>query len=254
MKQLACVLIALAITGIYADEPEKLVNGIPTSIEKYPHAVSIRTNNNHMCGGSIISARHILTAAHCVEPLLKDAKLRRDLTVVSGTTLLSSGGERHKVSRMWYHEKFDLKSGDGSHDIGLLELAAPISFNSKQQPIKLPTSDLTKGESVTIVAWGSRGFLRPVHDDLQKLDAKCMPADECQKYHKLMPVSENEFCTLITKGTGACNGDSGSGVVRNSDGTIVGAVSRGIPCARGLPDVFTSVSKFVSWINEKMLL
>jgi len=254
MRQLACILIALAIAGVYADEPEKLVNGTPTSIEEYPHAVSIRTNNNHMCGGSIISERHILTAAHCIVPLLDNDKLRQALTIVSGTTLLNSGGEQHKVSRMWYHENYNPDSGDGSYDIGLIELAAPISFNNRQQPIKLPTSDLTKGESVTIVAWGSRGFLRPVHNDLQKLDAKCMLADECQRYHKLMHVSQNEFCTLITKGTGACNGDSGSGVVRNSDGTIVGAVSRGIPCARGLPDVFTSVSKFNSWLKQKMSL
>lgn len=110
--------------GVYADEPERLVNGIPTNIENYPHIVSIRTKGNHMCGGNLISTRLVLTAAHCVEPLVNDAKLRRDLTVVSGTTLLSSGGQINKVSRMWYHENFNInaRSGDISSDIGLLEV------------------------------------------------------------------------------------------------------------------------------------
>lgn len=256
MRQLVCILIALTIIGVYADEPERLVNGIPTNIENYPHIVSIRTKGNHMCGGNLISTRLVLTAAHCVEPLVNDAKLRRDLTVVSGTTLLSSGGQINKVSRMWYHENFNMnaRSGDISSDIGLLELSKPIVVNDKQKPIALPTSNLKRNEDVTLVAWGSAGFMRPVHNDLQKLNAKSMLPDECQNYHKQMRINNNEFCTLIARGTGACNGDSGSGVVRDSDRTIVGVVSRGIPCARNYPDVYTNVFSFLPWINEKMSL
>jgi secreted trypsin-like serine protease len=255
MKQLACILIALAIAGVYADEPEKLVNGIPTSIEENPHAISIRVNNNHFCGGSIISQRHILTAAHCVEPLLKDANLRRGLTVVSGTTLLSSGGQVHRVSRMWYHDRYNPNTPgrDAGFDIGVLELSAPISFNNRQQPIRLPISNEVRNEAVTIVAWGSTGYRQRVHDNLQKLNARVMLQDECQRHHQnFMQVHPNEFCTLITRGTGACNGDSGSGVVRGSDRTIIGLVSGGRPCAVGYPDVFTSVPKFVPWINQVM--
>lgn len=113
--------MTFCVVGVYADEPERLVNGIPTSITNYPHIVSLRTNNNHMCGGNLISTRYVLTAAHCVEPLVKDDKLRRTLTVVSGTSLLSSGGQIHKVSRMWYHEDFN-KNGNMGSDIGLLEV------------------------------------------------------------------------------------------------------------------------------------
>lgn len=116
--------ITFCSLGVYAEEPEKLVNGVPTSIEQYPHAVSIRVNNNHFCGGSIISNTHILTAGHCVAPLLQDANLRRGLIVVTGTTYLSSGGQAHRVSRMWYHESYNPNAPgrDAGFDIGLLQV------------------------------------------------------------------------------------------------------------------------------------
>lgn len=86
------------------------------------------------------------------------------------------------------------------------QLSTAITFNARQQPIKLPTSGTVRGESVTIVAWGSTGYRQRVHNDLQKLDARVMLQDECQRYHQnFMKVHPNEFCTLITHGTGACN-------------------------------------------------
>lgn len=86
------------------------------------------------------------------------------------------------------------------------QLATPIQFSSTQQPIKLPTRDVTKGESVSVVAWGSTGFRKNIHNDLQKIDAQLMLPGQCQEYHKsLMKVSPSEFCTLISYGTGACN-------------------------------------------------
>ncbi|XP_072752171.1 chymotrypsin-1-like [Anoplolepis gracilipes] len=250
MRQLTCILIALAVVGVYADEPERIVNGIPTAIEHHPHAVSLRTDGQHICGGSIINSRYILTAAHCVQPLVNDARKRQALTVVTGTTLLNQGGQVHKVSRMWYHENFDMKHLNS--DIGLLELTAPIVFNNKQQPIRLPTTGLQKNEDLTLVAWGATNFLQSVHNDLRKLNVRYMPASDCQRFHRSLRINPDEFCTLASTGRGACNGDSGSGVIRNSDGTIVGLVSRGIPCARGFPDVFTYVVKFLSWIQQKM--
>ncbi|XP_071626254.1 chymotrypsin-2-like [Temnothorax longispinosus] len=253
MKQLACILIALAIVGAYGDEPDKLVNGIPANIEDYPHCVSIRVDNTHFCGGSIIDKQHILTAGHCVAPLIQDSRLRKSVTVVTGTTYLNEGGQSHKVEKLWYHDDYNPRASRGNYDIGLIKLASPIEFGPTQQPIKLPTKIIEKDDDVTIAAWGSRGFRKPVHNNLQKLNAKAMLPDTCQAYHKfLMNIHKDEFCTLITYGTGLCNGDSGSGLIRNSDRTIIGLVSGGRPCARGYPDVYTNVYSYLSWIEGKM--
>jgi len=254
MKQLACILIALAVVGVYGDEPDKLVNGIPAKIEDYPHCVSIRVNNNHMCGGSIIDKQYILTAAHCVVPLLQDSRLRQAATVVTGTTYLSKDGQNYKIEKLWHHEKYNLRAlGRSPYDIGIIKLASPIELGPNQKAIALPTRDIAKDDKVTIAAWGSTGFRQPIHDNLQKLSSTVMLPEECQKYHLLlMNVHKSELCTLITKGTGLCHGDSGSGLINEDEGTITGLVSGGRPCAQGYPDVYTSVYYHKSWIEEKM--
>lgn len=43
----------------------RIVGGELVSIKSFPYQVSLQYRNNHMCGGSIISEKFILTAAHC---------------------------------------------------------------------------------------------------------------------------------------------------------------------------------------------
>lgn len=50
----------------------RIVNGVPVSIENYKFAVSLRIDDQYFCGGSIISVPHVLSAAHCVYPFLKN--------------------------------------------------------------------------------------------------------------------------------------------------------------------------------------
>jgi len=256
MKQLACILIALAVVGVYGDEPDKLVNGIPTKIENYPHCISMRNYGSHMCGGSIIDKQYVLTAAHCLVSLIQNPLSKRTVTVVAGTTYLNQGGQSYKIANMWVHESYDPNdpTGRGPYDIGLIKLATPIQFSSSAQAIKLPSRDIAANDAVTIAAWGSTGYGRPIHNDLQKLSSKAMPPNICQEYHKgVMRVHQtNEFCTLIAKGTGLCHGDSGSGLIRDSDRTLVGLVSGGRPCATGYPDVYTNVFPYIFWLREKM--
>ena len=45
-------------------------------------------------------------------------------------------------------------------------------------------------------------------------------------------------------------GDSGSPLV--AENQIIGIVSFGKPCGVGVPDVFTKVSSYLSWINNTM--
>lgn len=45
----------------------RIVDGEDTTIEEFPHQISLRFLGDHNCGGSIIDEYTILTAAHCTE-------------------------------------------------------------------------------------------------------------------------------------------------------------------------------------------
>ncbi|MFI5532904.1 S1 family serine peptidase [Kitasatospora sp. NPDC051853] len=243
----AAAAMVLLIAG--GTPAEALVNGQATSIEQYSHVVSIRQNGNHICNGALVNTVTVATAAHCVVPIERSLS---SVEVVSGTTYLDSGGQRHRVSRTYVHPNYNrYGTGRPIDDIGLIQLAQPLQENAGQRPVRLPTSAPYRGERVTVTAWGLTGDKQRVHNDLRKIDAQVMLHDECRTYLQgIMEVGSKEFCTLIGTGTGTCNGDSGAPLVRDSDRTLAGVVSGGLPCARGYPDVQTSVYPYVSWIRS----
>jgi hypothetical protein len=58
----------------------RIVGGNETSIEAVPHQIALLYIGFHRCGGSILSCKYVLTAAHCTErisPTLLTGELRR---------------------------------------------------------------------------------------------------------------------------------------------------------------------------------
>lgn len=45
----------------------QIVGGVPAVAGDFPFIVSFQKNGNHFCGGSLLNANTVLTAAHCVE-------------------------------------------------------------------------------------------------------------------------------------------------------------------------------------------
>jgi len=45
----------------------KIVGGNVTSVYNYPYLVSMSREDTFFCAGSIISRKHVLTAAHCLQ-------------------------------------------------------------------------------------------------------------------------------------------------------------------------------------------
>lgn len=109
----------------------------------------MRYKKQHICGGSIVNERTIVTAAHCVNEFQPDA-----LSIRAGSSLYSSGGVTKNVSKIFVHPQYNPELID--YDIAVLKLNSPLILSGSIQPIALPesTTNYPTGSLAYISGWG----------------------------------------------------------------------------------------------------
>ncbi|NWS76424.1 PRS55 protease, partial [Crotophaga sulcirostris] len=171
---------------------------------EFPWHVSIQSNRKHICGGTIISAFWILTAAHCFE------EVPPDLTVVVGGIDLRHRLEEHKPDSLILHKNFDRESME--NDIALILLSSPIEFNNVKIPICLPfIYDIDTWQNCWVAGWGAT---RAASHVLQKAQMKLISRNLCLERIPLLKENETMLCAELKKGKrGPCQVDSGGPLV-----------------------------------------
>lgn len=95
----------LCAEGSLAKPPSKIKGGVLANEGEFPWQVSLRKNGRHFCGGSIIDATHILTAAHCA--VTKTLSLETGIAVLAGTNSANLWSPKtYGVKRFHVHEKY----------------------------------------------------------------------------------------------------------------------------------------------------
>ncbi|XP_011142410.1 chymotrypsin-1-like [Harpegnathos saltator] len=237
------ILSVIAIRGLSAETPDqnpKIVGGSAASEGQFPYQVSLRYQDHHFCGGSVVNNRWILTAAHCLSGLND-----KNITVVVGSTTLDKGGDKYTSTKKVMHPGYSPTLI--WNDIGLIQVDKDIVFGDNVQPIALSTHNFNKSNyPATLSGWGTTNYPGDAPNELQHIELMVIDQKEC--LNASFRVTSNNICTLNKKGEGACHGDSGGPLV--ADGVQIGVVSWGIPCAKGRPDVFTRPSAYINWINK----
>lgn len=243
---LTTVVSSLAET--VQDNDERIVGGYPMDISKVPYQVSIQTTwGEHYCGGSLISANMVLTAAHCVE----DDPRPKDVVIYLGSSDRTRGGVKIVAKNIRHHEKYNATLIH--NDVALIRLSKSVKFTSKISPIKLAASDPAAGTFTIASGWGKLHQNDPdtsIPRMLQGVQLKTISRRSCRAAYGNSKIQNTNICAY-TERKDTCRGDSGGPLTANK--ILVGVVSWGAGCAqRGSPGVYASVAGYKSWIDRNI--
>lgn len=98
-----------------------MLSGSSAEPGEFKYQVSLKKGLYNECGGALISESHVLTAAHCFRKW-NGSSYTKDLVITTGSTKLSTGGEKHLAKYVTIHP--DYVSGDSTnrwrHDIAVI--------------------------------------------------------------------------------------------------------------------------------------
>ncbi|XP_041971813.1 chymotrypsin-2-like [Aricia agestis] len=244
------VVLLLATTPIFVSSQSvlRIAGGNKAFSGSIPYQVSLRLKGfGHDCGGSIITPRAILSAAHCFETTKPD-----QWEAVVGTNQLNAGGQTYGIRKIVAHEKFDKTTY--RHDIAIVFTDEDIQFSDRVQPIELNDEPVQEGEELLVSGWGQLYAGGPTPNNLMELYVNVVSYTDCKSVLATKkPIYKTEICALAEPGRGSCSGDSGGPLAEVTGRKLVGIVSSAIPCGTGVPDLYTNVYSYLPWIKKTLL-
>ncbi|XP_046457729.1 serine protease SSP1-like [Daphnia pulex] len=218
-----------------------------------------------LCGGTVISNRYVLTAAHCVQDhttgeIAKKVEVRLKVYTVNpmdaGVKLITVTGSNIKP-----HPEF-MASGEVNfnYDLALIKLGADLPTSDYYLIGKLYLAGVDQ-TTVTAVGWGyTSSTSTTVSSTLKQVSFRIGTNDECKNFWDPRGGAYNHEFQLcgVVPGKSVCRGDSGGPIVRYSSGyqtySQVG-INSFVPTSNGQAAcemgyaVFTRVSAHRDWIH-----
>lgn len=231
----------------------RIIGGLPARANQFPYQVSIQKKINyktkrHFCGGSIISQKVVLTAAHCFDVFAFEEKSFYAVAGLVRLTKRVSTTQYKLIASVINHPGYI--SSSANNDCLLAILDAPFNYNSGVQAIKPAVKRPVPNMHCEVPGWGStvKKSSGIPSDDLYFMVINIADDDKCAEYFSVEWNYTNMLCAGGEE-VDSCNGDSGGPLV--CDSVQVGIVSFGtVTCGIGVPGVYTNVAIYSAWITD----
>ncbi|KAE8578185.1 hypothetical protein XENTR_v10023381, partial [Xenopus tropicalis] len=244
----------------------RIVGGKNSQPGSWPWQVSLWARGQHICGGTLINNKWVVTAAHC---FIENSLTAESITVYLGSYKLTEKDPEEisvGVAKIINYPTYRRESDSG--DISLVELSSRVNFTKHIWPICLPASRVIfpTGLQCWVTGWGQikGGLNQSLVEILQEVAVPLIDSEKCnQLYNTKNPqgaftarIKNDMICAgYIKGGKASCQGDSGGPVVcqEGKRWYLAGVVSFGAGCALLYrPGVNTLVTAYVDWIKSKV--
>ncbi|XP_026466697.1 serine protease snake-like [Ctenocephalides felis] len=252
-----------------------IIGGTPTSLMGFPHMAAIGfgyTADGEItwqCGGSLISEKFVLTAAHCLKS--RDKGPAQKVRFGDNTdnydyinNEISSYREYYIINRIQHP---DYKPPLKYNDIALLELHKPVQFSMDIRPACLETNYYNIPQTVIATGYGKQTYEFLGKYQLMKVELPVLSSDHCtrsfasdiRRPRSVLKdgIIDSQMCVGDLSGhKDTCQGDSGGPIqvpLQWSPCTykVIGVTSFGKFCGYpNAPSIYTRVSSYIDWIEQ----
>ncbi|KAH8397796.1 hypothetical protein KR222_001967, partial [Zaprionus bogoriensis] len=247
LELLAALLLLVGASQAQLQPEGRILGGAEATNDATPHAASLRVDNAHVCGASIISETKLLTTAHC---LYRDNKLIESsrISVRVGSSNQYAGGHIFAIASYVIHPEYYKLD----NNLAVLTLSEPLQWTDRIKAIELsgPEDALPAvGAAISIAGWGTT-VEGTSSFKIRQLSLSFASAEVCLDAYADYDGSK-VFCLAHALKEGSCNGDGGSAAVYQGkllgiSNFVVGA------CGSRYPDVFVLAAGYSDWLQQQL--
>lgn len=237
-----------------AEDYARIVGGVESVRGDWAWSCSLRLNDNHICGGSLVASKWIVSAAHCVSAIVTDPSVYTWACGIHDRTVDDTWTQKFTTVSVARHP--DYSGSKIQNDIAIFEVDEEATYTDNVMPVCFPAADdVFESQESIAVGWGSTSSGGSSASKHREVSLPILTNAKCEERFdgtSNLIEPKTQLCAGEEGGDkDTCQGDSGGPlVVKKADGNwyLAGLTSWGYGCGDG--GVYTRASAFRAWVES----